>query len=185
MLTRTPDPTPQQVLANRRSCSLNIGRIQREIIKRLRSGVPGAIDLHNQQEGLSGLAAIKQPRMFGPAPSVLSDTWVNSVLVGWAYQTRPLAGRVFRHDVTITIYSVSERWSPGDDAVMDRASQRGNVIEGLMDEFLTCCVDERGVVLWRTLTPMGMSGLPMDYGDGYAGVAIAYGLKATPGANGY
>lgn len=76
MLARTPDPTPQQVLDALPLCSVRAGRIQQELIERLRAALPGAIDAFNQREGYVGKAKVKQPADFAPAPGVLSDETV-------------------------------------------------------------------------------------------------------------
>lgn len=178
MLTRTPDPTPQQVLDALPLCSVRAGLIQDEIVSRLRIALPGAIALWNTREGYDGLAQVKPPSAYKPAPAVLAGDWMNTVLVGVAVQTQADGIRQFGHVLSITIYSVGDKWAMGDVGTMRRVMERGELIQGVLYHFLTCCINGAGVQLWNTLAPTGMTGMPEGWADDYAGVAVTYQLEA-------
>lgn len=183
MLSRTPDPTPQQVLENLKYCSLRAGLVQEEIVSRLQKSLPGAIDLWNTTEGRTDLAQVKQPKDYAPAPIALGDGYANTVLVSIAVQTSGLAARLMQQEAEVVIYSIGDKWSPGDRHIMRRVFERAELIQGVMHPFLTCCINENGINLWRELVPRGQMAMPEGFGDQYAGVSISYLLRATPKAN--
>ncbi len=185
MPTRTPDPSPAQVLDNLKYCTIRAGRVQQEIVDRLEAALPSAIDLWNTTEGRDEFSSVKRPKFFAPAPADITGDYVNCILVAISVQTSSLAaGGVKQHDAAVTIYSVGEQWTPGDKHIMRRIWERAELCQGVLKAFETCCSDADGINHWRYLSPQGAIAQPEGYGNGYAVVEIPYTLKAVPRANG-
>jgi hypothetical protein len=115
------------------------------------------------------------------APSVLTDAFLNTVLVGVSVDinTTPQGiGGIFRNEVQLVIYSVDRRLD--DEQQIRTAWARAEAIRTCLRPFLGGCNNADGNACWRKLEPRGYSMLPGDWAKEYSGTSVAYDLIQSP-----
>jgi len=178
-LTPTANPTDQEFLDQLALVDGGIFEAIQEIIIRLEANLPAKTAAFNTALGLTGIAAVPEPKFVAIAPAVMTDVHVNSVLVGSATTTKAGGPGTFLNESQVVIYSVGEHLE--SNIQIGNCHRRAAIIRGIMYSFLTGCVDSAGTLLWRQFEPSGVSFLPEPYAD-YAGAACYYSLLQTPEA---
>lgn len=170
-MAETLNPTDEQfyealpLVDNRLSIALN------EILRRLRDNMPAKIDYINTQLGHPSGKGIKEPNGYYLAPGILTDTYINTILVGAATSTVAGSPKTFKNETQIVVYSIGRKIEVMEQ--VDDAFDRSGVIRGILYHFLTGCEDADGRQCWQLLEPSGLSMLPEAYAN-YAGVACYY-----------
>lgn len=180
MASPTAEPTEQEFLDGLSLVDGGIFPAYQEIIDRLAANVPARTATLNTALGLTGNKAIPVPTGYGIAPGVLTDAYINQVVVGGSTTTRSGPPGCFFNDTEIVVYSVGERIEAS--LQIEDAHLRAAIIRGVLYKFHDGCYGQSGARLWRSLLPTGVSFLPEPFAT-YAGVACYYKLSQVPDEN--
>jgi hypothetical protein len=177
--------TPNPSLAELRDLDVlvngDLGLAQDEIVRRLWMLLPAWIAEKNAQKGWSGADSIEVPRDIRIAPKVLTDEYLNTVLVGVSVETTPQGiGGMFRNEVRVTVSSVDARieW----DQQVRLAWARAEAIRTVLLPFLSGCRNADDELCWRMLEPTGYGLLPGEWAREYSGTAVTFKMIQSPRA---
>lgn len=178
----TPDPTDTEFLETLCLVDGGVFPALQELVNRLKANIPAKTTALNARLGLTGDRAIPipKPESFGVAPRVLSDAYVNSVLVGGATTTREQGFDAFQNETQVVVYSIGARIE--DVQQLQDAHHRAAIIRGVLYHFRSTTVDDSGRVVWRVLAPTGVSLLPSPM-DEYSGCACYFRMVQPPVEN--
>jgi hypothetical protein len=167
--TPTPDATVSEIFENLPFVAGRLRLVQDELVRRLQNRLPAAIAELNERNGWTDLAAkaIPVPALIGLAPTVLTDEYLNSVLVGVSLQSSAHGVGAFRNEVQVEVFSIDSRLvTPQQIRVQ---WERAELIRGVLFPFLTGCVNPDGKRCWRQLEPTSIEMLPDDWGANFSG----------------
>ncbi len=180
-MAATPSWTPEEVWANLQFVDGRVFCAFNEIIRRLRTELPAAIDYANAQLGYDEDSGILKPRGYYVAPtSELTDSYINTVIVGGESTTEVQHPGDFKNVTQVVVYSIHERFEIAEQYA--DSLDRSGLIRGILLRYLTGCVDPQDRPVWRQLEPTGVSPLPERYAT-YSGVAMRYTMVQTPNFN--
>lgn len=150
-----------------------------EIVRRLKYHLPLAIDEANTRIGHPTGKGIRKPEShsYYPAPAVLTDKYINSVLVSVALSFVAHSPGRFRTEGQVVIYVIDERIEHANQ--VSDAWDRGQLAMGCLMPYLTNCEDADGHQCWRLLEPQSMTALPEAY-DEFSGVSCNYRIVQDP-----
>lgn len=150
-----------------------------EIVRRLKIDMPLKIAALNTRLGYPSGKGIKPPApdAYYPAPAVLTDKYLNSVLVGVAVSNQAHSPGVIRTEAQVVVYVIDRRIEH-ENQVTD-AWDKAGVVKGCLYAYLTGCEDADGHQCWTLLEPTGTTALPESYGE-YSGVACYYRMVQDP-----
>ena len=165
-MAETPNPTDAEFLAALSLVDTRLSIAINEILRRLKANMPSKIDFINTRLNYPAGKGIKKPAGYFLAPGILTDDYINTILVGAATSTTANSPRVFKNDSQITVYSIGRKIER--DEQVDDSWDRSGVIRGILYHFLTECEDADGRQCWQLLEPSGVTMLPEPWGA-YAG----------------
>jgi hypothetical protein len=172
-MAQTPNPTIEELRDYDALVNGDLGLALDELLRRLRTLLPLFIADKNERKGWSGPDAIELPHDIRLAPAVLSDFYLDSILVGAKVNTTPQGiGGVFRSEVEVTIYSIDERIQAEQQVRV--AWARAEAIRAVLQPFLSGCIDAEDRPCWRMLEPTGYSLLRGDWGREYSGTQVTF-----------
>jgi hypothetical protein len=178
-MPETPNPTLAELIEADALTNGDIGLAQSEIIRRLQLLLPDWIAHKNLEKGWSGPDAIRVPTVIQSAPAVLSDDFLNTVLVGVSVETSPQGiGGAFRNTAQVVISSVEARIE--DPQQVATMWARAEAIRTCLYPFLSGCRTPGDQLAWRMLEPKGYGPLPGDWAQQYSGSAVHYHLVQSP-----
>lgn len=151
-----------------------------ELVRRLQLNLNDKIAYLNTTLNLTGSRAIPKPKGYHVAPAVLTDEYINTVLVSVAVNTESHSPGVFRNELQAVVYSIDRRIEK--ETQIGVAWDRSGAIRGVLYHFLLGCVDASNRQCWRLLEPTGKTMLPEPYSE-YAGVACYYRVVLDPTFN--
>lgn len=176
-MQETPNPTLEELFDLEPLVNGDIGAAQDELVRRLRMLLPAWIDAKNAAKDWTGLEAIPpiEPRDIDVAPAVLTDEHIGKVLVKVAVETTPEGiGGVFRNKATVSISSIDERIQNGQQVSVHW--RRTEAIRLCLFPFLSGCINDDGVRVWRSLVPTEYTLLSGDWSRHYSGTVAMFGL---------
>lgn len=181
-MSETANPTNEEFYASLQLVDGRASAAQAEIVRRLEANMPGKIAYLN---GIlyPGKRGIPVPAGYHVAPAVLTEDYLNTILVSVVVSTLDQGAGSFRNESTVYVYSVDERIETPQQ-VQDTFDRCG-VVRGILYHFLTGCIDAAGRSLWRQLKPTGHAlALPPQWGQaGYVGTMSQFLMVQSPDNN--
>ncbi len=178
-MPRTPNPSRATLLGQMPLVVPNMPVILPELLARLRVDFPEALAALDQ--------TLKPPKTvddYRLAPSEpLGDGYAHTVLVGNDLDFETGGARLFFGGSTLQIFIVEEKRRTGFK-ILDYWKQIA-AMASAMFTYLTCCVDDDGVNMWKLLLPQTVEGLPEQYASAYHGVMLTYRMEFTPQSSGW
>lgn len=181
MATPTVNPAADNVLdVYLPLVGMGVGEAQQELVDRLKANLPGVITEYNTRNGLTGNRAIQPIEAgFHVAPAVLTEKYINSLLVGVAVETTPQGiGGAYKNEVEVVVYVIDRRVVIGEQVIQHW--KRAELARACLHAFLHGCVNQDGRVCWRSLVPSGYSMLSSDWSQEYSGVAANFRMVIPP-----
>ena len=179
-MPETPFPTTEQIQTDGSLVTGDIAAAHDEIIRRIRTSLPDLIADEKTRRGWTGNQAIPVPVAYGIAPGDVTDSHVGHVLVGMQATKQALGAGNFLTNLTVAVYIVDQR------IVADQQIRvywtRGELVEKILFQYLTGCVNADDVTCWAELFPTGLTMLAEEYKN-YAGVIVNFRLTQSPQMN--
>lgn len=168
-MAQTSNPTTTSFYDSLR---YNVGRIsvvQGEVVRRLEENMPVMIEYLNDLLGHPAGKGIPLPKSYLRAPStVLTDDYLNSMLVTVASSSSVNGAQQFKTSVQVVVYSIDRKIEHGTQ-VAD-ALDRAGIAIGILNTFVDGCVDDQGRKVWRVIEMTGHQlVLPQPYDAIYCG----------------
>lgn len=155
-----------------------------EIKRRLEAELPPLIEYVNAHRTLSGVRTIRQfaEGGYGIAPADLTAAHVNHCLVGLPQQNFSTNGSVsFKAMGVLTVYVTNLPLKGNPDQLLANAD-RASLVQLLLANYLTDCVDPQGRQAWKTLAPLSSELFPDEWRE-VSGVALNYQCIQPPGVD--
>lgn len=185
-MAATPFPTLSQYMAMRGKVDPRPSIALREIKRRLESTLleGSALDLITETNTREGYGtpdiAIRHPKFIGGAPVRDADGYANCITIGLSGAAEFEGGRQFKHEYSLSIYSVDERIETEEQYW--RAWDRVGLIKTALFPFLGGCEDEAGRVCWRALE-VTRGGFEVEDWEQYGGIYVFYRMVCDPSQN--
>lgn len=150
-----------------------------EIIRRLKYDLPRKIDAMNTRLNYPNGKGIRKPAAdaYYPAPAVLVDKHINSVVVGASVDSVAHSPGIMRNEPTIMIAVIDNRIEHPDQ-VTDTWDRAG-IVKGCLYPYLHGCEDNQGRQCWTLLEPQSATVLPESYNN-FSGISLYYRLIQDP-----
>jgi hypothetical protein len=169
--------SPEELWERRAFSGGRVSAAVNEVLRRLRTELPGYIDYANGQLGLSGDLVIPGPLGYYVAPERLLDEHLNCLLASASLQKVARGTQNFHNRIVLTIYLVYDRSTVAEE--INTTWDAAELVAQVLHQYLTGCVNEAGQVCWRSLTPQVCERLPHEWRN-CGGVAMPYLLVQDP-----
>jgi hypothetical protein len=170
----TPNPTPAEILEAMPLLGGRISLALKEVERRLRLNLPGAIDAFNAAQGYPAGKGVLKPAVedIVISPANVTNHPLNCVLISISADTATEGARVFRKECEVLVFSIEGKLSQAKDSVAD-VFDRAGLIQGSLYYFLTHCRDAQNREAWAKLEPGEIMFLPEPF-EQYAGAMCSF-----------
>ena len=156
----------------------NLTAVAEELKKILKACLPPTVAYMNTTFGLD-IPQLDINKVHH-APYMISDKFINSILVSINIDTEAQAPRQFVNFSKITVFWIGKRLVSEEQVI--ESYQKGAAIRAVMNEFITGYSDANNRRVWGALTPMPYAFLPEQWEE-YSGIAVPFRAQHDPGHN--